>query len=91
MKLKKEGMTKEEATDFLEWFKHEKDTDNFLSRFKSHIPLPVRNPELWDKATKAKIILGKHEFQRPYKQLLKVYPYLTKEKYNQQRIKKGIV
>jgi len=83
-------MTKQEAKDFLIFFEDAKATDHYQASFPSHIPLPVTNPEYWTKAREAKIVLGIHEFQHTYEEMVGVYPYLTLEKYNSQRKKLGI-
>ena len=80
-------MTNKEAQDFLSWYKKTVNKYHFLARFKSTRPFHVDYPGAGEKARKAKITLGIHEFQKSYSDLIKVYPYLTKDRYNKQRIK----
>lgn len=84
-------MTKKEAIKFLKWYENKSAEYLYLASFKSSRPFPIDYPNAGKKKTQAKIVLGKHEFQRTYKELLKVYPRLTLERYNKQRIKLNIL
>ena len=83
-------MTEQQARDFLEEFRNMKATDHFLARFASHVPLPVSRPELYEKATRAKIVLGIHELQRPLDEVRRVHPGMSLEYYNNKRKQLGI-
>jgi hypothetical protein len=83
-------MTKEEAKEYLKWHREKVSEYNYLARFKSVAPFHVAFPKAGETKRRAKIILGTHDFQRPFEELKKFFPYLTKERYLQQRFKLGI-
>jgi hypothetical protein len=85
-----EVIDKESAVRFLKWYEDTSATYLYLAHFPSSRPFPIEYPTAGSLKTKANIILGKHEFQRKYEELKRVYPGLTIEKYNSQREKLGI-
>jgi len=80
-------MTKDQATIFLADFEAKKAEANYLAHFKTSVPLPVSNPELFDKAIEAKIALGTFKWQRPYAQIIKIDPSISLERYQGYRKK----
>ena len=69
-------------------FTQEKKAESlFLAKFKTHKPLAVTNPELFDKNIQAQIVLGIFIWQRPLADVKVIYPSITEKKYNEMRIK----
>jgi len=83
-------MTKQEAESYLKWYKDKSAEYVYLARFSTVKPFPVSQPEAGAKRTRAKIVLGIHEFQKTYEVLKKIHPNLSLERYNNQRIKLGL-
>jgi hypothetical protein len=81
---------KKSAIKFLKWYEDTAATYLYLAHFPTSRPFSIDYPTAGQLKTKAKIILGKHEFQNVYEQLKRVYPGLTIERYNKQREKLGI-
>lgn len=69
----------------MQYFDNKRAEHLYLAHFKSSVPLAVSNPELFYKKTEALIVLGKHQFQRSFETLKKVFPKLTIEEYNNKR------
>lgn len=85
-----EFSNKQEARDYIQWYKDEASRHNYLVRFKTVPPFPILYPEAGDKKRRAEIFLGVHIWQQPLKKLQKRYPEISKEKYRTYRIKYGI-
>ena len=80
-------MTKQEARDYIYWYRNKVDEYHYTASFTSSRPFIVDYPNEGDKLREAKIVLGTYQWQRPYEQLKEHYPTLTKEKYNEYREK----
>ncbi len=85
-----EQMTKEEAEAYLRWYNDKAAEYHYTAHFASSRPFAVDYPEAGAKRSQAKIVLGKHEYQRDYETLLRVYPHLSLEEYNEKRERLGI-
>lgn len=83
-------MTEKEAEEYLQWHRDKVAEYHYLAHFSSSKPFAVDYPNAYEKKNQALIVLGKHEYQRSYEQLLTVYPNLTEEQYKEKRIKHGI-
>ena len=85
-----EQMTKEEAEEYLRWYNGEAAESHYTAHFASSRPFAVDYPKAGEKRIQAKIVLGKHEYQRDYETLLRVYPQLSLEEHNKKRERLGI-
>jgi len=83
-------MTKKEAREYLKWHKDKVAEYHYTAHFASSRPFSVDYPDAGEKRTQAKIVLGTHEHQRPYEQIIIAYPQLSLEEYNEKRKKLGI-
>lgn len=83
-------MNVKEAVAFIKWYKETRDEFHYLASFKSSKPFHVQYPNAKKQYQKAKIVLGLHEYQRTFSELLKLYPMLTKKQYNKKRSNLGI-
>lgn len=83
-------MDKKEAKEYLDWYRQKVSEYHFLAHFKSSRPFHVDFPDAEEKKRLAQITLGIHQWQRPYEQLVKRYPNLTREKYEAYRKKHGL-
>ena len=79
-------MTKQEARDILKQYDAYLDKRNVQAHFKS-TNLGDWDHDLEDKVKVAKIVLGKSQWQRTYKQLLLTHPNLPLCLYMKRRIK----
>jgi len=83
-------MTKKEAREYLRWYKDKVAEYHYAAHFASSRPFAVDYPDAEKKRTQAKIVLGTHEYRRPYEQIIIAYPQLSLEEYSEKRKKLGI-
>lgn len=79
-------MTEQEAKDILKQYDAYLDSRNVQAHFKS-TSLGNWDSKLFERMKQAKIVLGKSQWQRTYKQLLTVHPTLPLCVYLKRRIK----
>jgi hypothetical protein len=79
-------MTKEEAKQHISNLSEHNANRNFLAKFKStSLAIGKDYIDLLNLANEAKKVLGSHRYQKPYEYLIKEFPTMTKEYYDNKR------